>query len=617
MSTKGTVVMDDLTLNRLLGTLEIAAPHRPDFDAVLHERLVTALGYRNRRRGWWGGPSAPDSTGWMQPPSSLRLVYLAAVLGLLLALVVGLVLVGSPALVRDPNELIRLSKAAWNHPPAFSEAITWSGGGSQRLESNGHGVWRIDYPDPNGAPTGQYQLVDGATVGTYDPSSQVWSTDRWPFGSAPPILGEFTWLRRVADGSAQGRLVDFGCGDPELLSPGDVAGRRADRLRCSDTGMEYWLDRETHLTLKITAGSATPDWDPGAWMAASDFSVGVAGAGPDTFSMSGPAGAFGLGGEPASHSLAVGDPLPELSGRLLDGATFSSSSLSGRPAAILVWGTGVVGPYLRTFATEVGRRTDRLAAVVLSFEDQVVASAAAADVGFTGQMVLDTGTGQLTGPLGLNWWPTLILVDAGGRIRSLSHQVDDPAGLAPMLEALIANASIPGPAWSPGPGQDVVSTKLAVGVTAPSWAVPLPDGVTVGTDDLAGKLAAVYFGWIGMGGDGAAAEAAAYQALASFSDVDPAGRAVILIDANPYAVAQATSALRSYGVDLPLAGDRDGTVGRAWGLTFDSSLVLLDRTGRVAWFGAGSCLDVNGLLLQLAGGIPMPTPSNQLVAGCP
>ena len=609
--------VDDARIDQLIRRLDERPPVRVDFATTLHDRLSSDLGFgRAAGRRWFGfariAGAGPRTAPWPQ----LRTAWIIALVALLAAALAGGLAVGSRLLVSDPSELVRRSLAAYAEPPAFAETFSGPTRSQYRLSADGAGTWRIEALHPSGTDVGSYDVYDGTRLGHYDVRSRVWTSGSLAemSGGLPPFPfdNDFTWSRVVTRADGSHARVQASCEGAELRDEAPVAGRTTDHVRCPDTGIDVWLDRESHLILRLEAGPDAQGWEPGASVEVTALSFGAP-ADRTAFSFDGPKDAFAPDDQPPSHSLQVGDAMPDLSGPLVGGGGFHTASLAGRPAAVFVWCPCVAGPEMRLFSDAVGRRADRLGAAVVLEATAADATATVADVAFDGPAIVDE-TGVID-PLGLNYWPVLVLVDPEGRIVSLSHQVRDPAELDAMLDALLADEPIPAPTWIPGSG-DVpgTSTALAVGQVAPDWSVPTEDGRTLAAHDLVGKRTIVYYGLPQGGDDFAARNDAILEDLDAAQRADP-GLRVIVVDAFAATKDTARAALDSLAVDLPLVADRDGIIGSTWGLAYYPTLVFLDESGRVAWYGAGSCIDMEALMQPFEHGSPMPSPA--LAPSCP
>jgi len=613
--------VDDARIDELVRELEERPLVRVEFAATLHDRLADDLGFgHGARRGRSRFAGLARSGPWVSAGSPLHIAWIVATVALLAVALVGIFGIGSRLLAPDPEELVRLSLATYAKPPAFVETFRDAVGSAYRLSADGAGTWRIEGVQVDGGTDlGSYDLYDGVRLGHYDGPGRVWTAGTLAemSGGVPPFPfnNEFTWSRieTGADGSVA--RVQAPCNGVAMVGEALVAGRATDHLRCQDSGLEIWLDRETHLILRLEAGADTPNWEPGAAITVTAFSLDSP-ADTTAFSFDGPADALTSEEQPPSNRLKIGDVLPDLSGPLVGGGTFNTTALRGRPAAIFVWCPCVRGAEMRRFSDAVGRRADRLAAAVVLEATADEAAAIVADVSFDGPAIIDE-TGVIE-PLGLNYWPVLVLVDAEGRIASLSHQVKDPAELDAMLDALLAGKAIPAPTWIPGPAEaPAASTTLEIGEMAPDWSVLTDDGRTFGLGDLVGTPTIVYYGLPQGGDDFDAQNDEILRGLDRVGRRDRGVRAVV-VDAVAATTDAAHAALDELSVDLPLVADRDGVIGEAWGLSYYPSLVFLDQAGRVAWYGAGTCLDLETLVQAFEVGSPMPSPALELTpSGCP
>jgi hypothetical protein len=278
------------------GRLDVAV----DPDAVFAERLFATLVQDVE----WGTMPDPSLRGRIRRAlglgplpagrRELRLVYMVAIAALLLPLLATALYIASRLLTPSPAELVRLSQQVYEHPPAFSITYKMPMSGDVTLAADGAGTWRVDTADEG---AGSYWLWDGADhLGHYDPATLVWvdgtSKELGILGPPGPLWIEYTWGTGEITGSDPVRHV-IPCGGAASVPDGRVVlGHATDHIVCPDIDMEYWLDRETRLILRMEAGPTTPHWSgtPGiaaAVVEATAFSVGAQPA--DLFDWVGPA----------------------------------------------------------------------------------------------------------------------------------------------------------------------------------------------------------------------------------------------------------------------------------------------------------------------------------------
>ncbi len=502
--------MIDDRLYRAFGTLDAPLDPDPTFATRLFEELAGDLGFRPDRPVGIGR-RVRRVLGLERPPvgaQALRLAYLAAVIGLLLALAIGAALIASLLEQRpSPSELVRLSQAAYDHPPAFVATFTDAQGIEHRLSSDGAGTWRID--TSTGVSDSDYDLYDGTRFGHYDAQGRLWAsgTVATAGGGVPPFpfQGEFTWMtNKAGTGPVFYRLA---CASPQPLDDAVVAGRSTDHLICSDTNMQFWLDRSTHLILKIEAGEGTPNWTAGAGMEVTSITF-AAPTDPALFSWSGPPGAFDAASPPASSVLRVGQPPPRWTGRSLDGQSFDTSTMR-LPAALYLFAPWCP-PCTDSMYGDVAAAAVRHPSVDGVFVG--VSDSLGTVVGYVhehppGVPVVD-GTGDtIVKAWGLEGFPTLVLIGSDGNVAGVYLGVVGRADLDALLGALSAGTSLPSPAPTPSPslepsvaplspGAPEPVTGLSVGDELPAWSGPLLAGGRLESATLVGKPTIIWF-WPG------------------------------------------------------------------------------------------------------------------------
>jgi thiol-disulfide isomerase/thioredoxin len=198
-----------------------------------------------------------------------------------------------------------------------------------------------------------------------------------------------------------------------LVGDDVVAGRAATRIRCTDRGLDLWLDRATLLVLRIEAGDHTPDWQPGAGLSATSIELPQV-VDPEAFALAAPTGALPEG---TPTGLKVGSPLPTWSGTTLDGATTGSDETRGHPQVVVIWAAWCQPcidqlPWL----SDLSVRDDVKLVTIAFTSDAAAAHAALPSAGPSFPVVVDKD-GSIGDQFGVNAVPVIVFVDAGGTVR--------------------------------------------------------------------------------------------------------------------------------------------------------------------------------------------------------
>jgi peroxiredoxin len=571
----------DRLFGDLVATLDLGAGTRAP--RSFRERLARALGIGAARR----------------PLATVRLSYVAIVVWLLLALVVGLLVVVGALLLRpDPAELVRRSQAAYEDPPAFTMVLRDPEGQTARFLSDGTGTYRLEAP---GESAGSYYLYDGERSGHYEASLDTWGAGLADDRGGPIWLFnfEFTWSNTDYSGPVPVRRI-LPCEGASYLGESLIAGRPTDHVVCADIDMEYWLDRETAIILRIEAGPTTPNWDisgPGIQPVVEAVSFTVGPVDPALMAWSGPAGAYPEDQPPASTQLVVGEPPPAWSGQTIDGAAFSTDSLEG-PAAILSFAPWCPPCHdMYRDLTELAPSVEGLQAVIVG-SDAVGTVAGFADLWPTDlPVVADPDQGFITA-WGMTAVPTLVLLDPGGRVAGVVQGRITREDLDRVLRAAVAGepmpdvppAPDPSPSPSPSPGGppmvpvcgETEVTCWPVGAALPDWRGPLLGGGTFESASLAGRPAIVWY-WDGVYDcDGPCPARVTDELLAVADAADALGSAatVVLVTSHEEVPGATRARFDELGIELRVVFDWDRAIAGAMSINMGGAL-LLDDEGRL------------------------------------
>lgn len=533
-----------------------------------------------RRLGVW-----PMATG----TPALRIAWTIALVGLLLAGALATALVAYRLLAHPaPDELVRMSREAWAHPPAVQFTIT-DLQGTTTVAGDGHGTWRSASWD---AAPGAYLLYDGERTGQFDVDRQTWVVAPLESGGAPyPFNSPFAWTDQVFP-DLIAKKVDVPCDGATDLGEATVAGRAADHIGCPDLGLEYWLDRSTHLTLRMLAREGTRYWQ-GPEGAATVIEVTLFSAyEPDTalFSWSGPAGARPAEAPVASSLLAVGVRPPAWYGETVAGRYVSGSSIDGAAAVLFVRPTS---------GSRMGEALDGLVAAARNHPSVTMVAVGSdltgtivaylAQHGAAFDPVIDADM-ALYDAWGIRATPALVLLGRDGRVAGMAAGRLTGADVEAMVAALeqgrpipAAAAASPGPTPAlvhPTPGPGIVcdgstTTCLPTGATVPAWSGHLLGGGTIAGGSLAGRPVVVLFCTPCESSPDILAEAARLV-----GDYAPRA-AFVLVGGGETTPGDSAAALRAAGVTAPLVLDLDNAVSVAFSQVV-GGYVVLDSQGRIA-----------------------------------
>lgn len=575
----------------------VGRPVRAAVRVPLTERVA-------RRLGIWPMPVGQQA---------LRLAWAVALVGLLLAMALGAALVASRLLAPPtPPELVNLSRDAWARAPAVQFTVSDSQG-LTTVTGDGHGTWRSTSWDMT---PGSYMLYDGERTGYFDADRQTWNVTPFENGGGPyPFNNVFAWTDQVFP-DLIARAVVVPCDGATDLGRAVVAGRAADHIACPNLQMEYWLDHETHITLKMLARQETKYW---MGPAGSDTVVEVTAFSPiqpepRLFAWTGPETARPADAPLASSLLAVGTKPPAWSGTTAAGKPFSTDSLSG-PAAVLFVRPSAgqrMGVALDAFVTAAARHAG-VAPVVVGSDatGTVVAYLAQHRAPFDPVADPDVGFYQAWG---ITTTPALVLVSGDGVIAGMAAGRLTGPDIEAMLGALASARPIPtAAAAAPGPTPDLVhptpgpgitctlTTCLPSGATVPAWSGRLLAGGTLRSSELAGRPAVIWFcNDCGM----------LQTALLALGHVaaDVGSRASFAIVSSGEATPGETArALKEAKLTLPVVFDLDMTVSHAFNQV-NYGFVILDAQGRITAQPVEDPVEPQ-IRAALAALLPSPSPS--------
>ena len=162
----------------------------PAFAERLFDDLAVDLGYRPERGLAGLRRRARRALGLERPPvgaRALRLAYLAAILGLLVALAIGAALAAGQFLQRSAEDIVRASQALYRDGtvPAFTMTIRYRDASVDRFLWNGTGSLRIETVSGvglQGLAAGSYVVSTPQGRGTFDAGWDTWLQD-----SEPPL----------------------------------------------------------------------------------------------------------------------------------------------------------------------------------------------------------------------------------------------------------------------------------------------------------------------------------------------------------------------------------------------------------------------------------------------
>ena len=583
--------MSDDRLRSAFRLLDAPLDPHPAFAERLYESLAIEAGFRgaiSRRRPWRWGTLMP---AWRTMTPAMRLVYLAAVVALLLAALVGAGLAARLLLAeRTPAEIVAASQRVQQDPPAYRMTIEATEPVRRYVISfDGHGAWRWDRliePELAASAQGAYEIHADGKVGRLDPTFRTWSVT----GDELRLVENGTWLswiEVVPYRPGSDPIPWISCDSWERLDDEVVAGRPAYHLRCD--GREFWVD----TTSLLLVGMSSPQGSEGAGVSGMATALEIDPAfGADVFSLTAPAGAQLIDetNPPPSLVLRVGEPPPVLSATYLDGRVLDSSRLS-LPAAIYAWAPWCIpctGSTLQDLQT-VASGHPEITTVAVAPDQQGTVRGYLTQHPLTVPVAYDDA-GSLWGAWALNGIPALVLLDRDGKVASVNLGSLTRADLEAMFSALADRRPIPSPVPTPGrspeppppspvPGATEVVSGLSTGEAMPQWSGPLAAGGTFQSSSLVGRPAAIWF-FTGGTCDGCplsdlesfAATAASFGSSASF----------VVISSGEPTPGWTRDLLTRLGIrDLPVILDFGGAIPQGLKMNIFGT-ILIDADGRVA-----------------------------------
>ena len=496
--------MSDDRLRSAFRLLDTPLDPHPAFAERLYESLAIEAGFRGataRRRPWRWGTLVPD---WRTMTPAMRLVYLAAVVTLLLAALIGAGL-AARLLLAEPSaaDIVAASQGVQQDPPAYRMTIQAIDPVRRYVISfDGHGAWRWDRlvePELAASAQGAYEIHADGRVGRFDPTFGTWSVT----GDELRLVENGTWLSWIEAVPYQpGSPIPWiSCDSWERLDDEVVASRPAYHLRCA--AREFWVD----TTSLLLAGMSTPQGSEGAGVSGMATALEIDPPfSSDTFALTAPVGAqvIDQNNPPASLVLRVGEPPPSWTATYLDGRVLDSSKL-GLPAAVYAWAPWCppcLGSTLQDLQA-VASGHPEITTVAVALDQQRTVRGYLTQHPLTVPVAYDDAD-SLMGAWALNGIPTLVLLDRDGNVAAVHPGPLTGADLQAMYAALAAGDPIPSPVPTPvrspeppppslAPGATEVVSGLSTGEAMPEWSGPLATGGTFQRSSLVGRPAAIWF----------------------------------------------------------------------------------------------------------------------------
>jgi len=601
--------MDDKQLFDTFRVLDASAEPDLAFADTLFETLAGDLGFRaddRRRRAIV--PMRPRA-------SALRLAYVAAILGLLLAAALAAALLAGALLhERTAAEIVAASQAMQLEPPAYDMTVSGNGGSMVlRVRTNGHDAWRWDWISSPELAAGTFEVHDGTQVGRFDAADNTWTVSPDDRSSLDGTV--LTWALPHVPTQGTSQPNWFICPSWTRLPDDAVAGRPAYHVACDKR--EFWVDQATFALVGVEApsgealggftGRAT------AFDSSPDFSSG-------TFAMAAPPGAVAVdpNNPPVSTVLVIGQPAPRISGATLDGTTFDTSTLS-RPAAVYVWGPWCdpcAGSHLLDLQSVAERHASTVSTMTVAVASELgTVTGYVESNGIRLPVINDGNAGTISTAWKIQSIPALVMLDRNGVVVGIRSYALGPDDLERAYAALEAGLPVPTPEPTPtrsfeppptyAPGATETVSGLALDQPAPAWSGPLLGGGTLDASSLAGKPTVI---WFGLG--------CADCPTTDLQTFDTAHRALgesanLVVIASGEPTPGWTAALfRRLGLTVPLVFDWDGHIERAFEMTVLGTVVF-DSDGRLATATPGGMTadEIEGLVEKLSR-TPSPSPGS-------
>ena len=349
----------------------------------------------------------------------------------------------------------------------------------------------------------------------------------------------------------------------------------------------------------MQGGPTTPHWPESptlpAVVEATSFSLGTRPAAD--FAWTGPEGAYPPDKAPASTVLEVGERPPAFQGRTAKGDLFATADVQG-PAVYLfsaLW-CPPCEPETEAVSAEMAARPS-LAGVLVTMDEAGTA------VGHYGEhpttMTLVADVDNVFGATwGIPQVPTLVVLDADGRVAGMRGGLITRENVARILDAAVAGGPIPSVplveefSWdtplpsftvdgtprprlmSPDPQQSRIS-DMPLGGLMPAWEGPLVQGGRFDSAALAGRPAVVWF-YPACGN----CPTDDLDAMASAAREVGDRVSVVLVAQSEPSPGWTADLLAAHGITLPVVFDWDGEISNAVGLVMMGAQVF-DAEGRL------------------------------------
>ncbi len=605
-------------------------PIQPEgaFAERLFEALAADLGYRPERGLAGLRRRARRALGLERPPvgaRALRLAYLAAILGLLVALAIGAALAAGQFLQRSAEDIVRASQALYRDGtvPAFTMTIRYRDASVDRFLWNGAGSLRIETVSGvglQGLAAGSYVVSTPQGRGIFDAGADTWLQGSrpalWPLDGLPLFWINHEGVPVPVPAGQAPTAAPVPVAPPTYTCPawlreadGTVAGRSVYHVTCGSVG--FWIDTQTLVLLRNDNPEAHQ-------LEVIGFEPGVS-APAEAFALVKPPGAFDEADRPPSTVLVVGQPAPTLSGPLLGGGTFTSAALAGRPSVVYFWGTWCapcLGPQLSDLQTVATRHAPSVTTVTIATSDQLGSVTGYVNANVIRLPVVND-SGSLSEAWGISAIPALVMLDRSGAVAALRIGPVPASELEQMYAALAAGEPVPTPSATAVPSSEAPPTYapgatetisgLAIGDLAPTWSGPLLNGGTLEGSSLVGKPTVITFGLTALHcADCPTTDLEAFEA--AHRQVGTEANFVVVAGGEP--TPGWTAALfQRLGITVPLVFDWDHRIASAFKLTILPTIVL-DASGRVAYVapGAMSTEQILGLVRKLKPESTVPAP---------
>lgn len=309
----------------------------------------------------------------------------------------------------------------------------------------GSDAWRFEVLDDGfgsilPAVAGSFGAWDGERFRIYDAGQNA-------FGQQEIGPKDFTILNPLA-WSAPGGGWEESCPDAEVTGTDVVLGREATTVACG--GTRLWVDEQTGLVLRADAaedaGSLSFEGPlglgPGGEMRVVELEVGTATEADAAFNPPADAVPFQDVVTPPT-TLTVGEPVPALPN--LEAQGLQIPSANGRPVAVYAWATWCppcVGGPLAAFEDEAVAHVSDLNAYAVAVQDTAKAATGLFESEGYGGTLLNDVDGELDA-WGIQGVPTLVLLDADGRMVGAYVGDLDGSDVRAILQAFLAGDPLP------------------------------------------------------------------------------------------------------------------------------------------------------------------------------